>query len=159
MTNNPLKGQVSSPSNPCGSKLMLWIRDVALTHRSTECLIWPFARTRDGYGGIGRKGKALKAHRYICIWVHGEPPEPQYHAAHSCGNGHLGCVSPKHLSWKTPSANSLEGRKHPRRVLTPAQVREVRRSGALPQVIAERFGVREGTIRKIRTGKNWRKVA
>jgi hypothetical protein len=124
-----------------------------------RCLTWPFARTRDGYGWVGRGERNLKAHRYICTIVKGEPPTPQHHAAHSCGNGHLGCVNPRHLSWKTPSENSKEGHKHPRRVLTPAQVREVRRSAAPPHVIAKQLGVREGTIRKIRNGMNWRKIA
>lgn len=153
-----IKGQVSTPENPCGSKIMLWIRDVALTHQGGACLTWPFGTMRDGYAGMGREGKALRAHRYICQHVRGEPPTPEHHAAHSCGKGHEACVSPHHLSWKTPSENFKEGAKHPRHKLTPEEVAEIRRTADIEKswITAARFKVTDGTIRKIRAGKLWK---
>ena len=146
--------QPTTPTSPGNSPLMQWIVDVALPNQGDDCLTWPFTRIRTGYGRIGRGGKNHYAHRYICQLVHGEPPEPNYHAAHSCGNGHLACVNPRHLSWKTSSENQLEGRKHCRRVLTPQQVAEIRRLRGIARTdhLAERFGVTEPTIRKIYAG-------
>lgn len=135
-----------------------WIETVALPYQHDACLIWPFGRMRDGYGSLGREGKNLRAHRYICTLVRGEPPTPEHHAAHSCGRGDHGCVSPVHLSWKTPSENFLEGKKHPRRKLTPDQVIEIRGLKDLERVqdTAARLGVTECNIRKIQAGKLWR---
>lgn len=150
------RGQTSTPENSKGSPLMTWIRD-HLDYRGEGCLSWPFARSRDGYASIQRDGKNVKVHRFICQRIHGDPPTPEHHAAHSCGNGAGGCVHPGHLSWKTASENSQESARHPRRKLTPAQVEEIRglKDQEIPRVLAERFGVTEGTIRKIFTGLNW----
>lgn len=151
------RGVITTPDNPGDSKVMLWIRDVALPYDREECLIWPFGRLRDGYGNIGRDGKAQRAHRYICEYVKGPPPTPEHHAAHSCGRGDDGCVSPVHLSWKTPSENFKEGERHPRRKLTPAHVVAIRALTGLQlvQETAATFGVTECTIRKIQSGKLW----
>ena len=154
MTYSP-KGQVSTLDNPCNSKIMLWLRDVALPYHGDDCLIFPFGRARDGYCNVGRQGKSIKVHRLLCQRIHGDPPTPKHHAAHSCGNGHLGCVNPRHLSWKTPSENFLEGQQHPRYKLNAAKVAEIRASNELAHVLAPRYGVTEATIRKVKSGKLW----
>lgn len=158
MTNNPLKGQVSSPSNPCGSKLMLWIRDVALPYQGDDCLTWPFARNPTGYGATFRAGRTVYIHRIICEEVNGPPPEPRYQASHSCGSGHLGCVNPKHLRWKTPGENQAEGPAHPRYKLTPRVATAIRhlKEKMKPHEIAECFGVTEATVRKVLAFKTWK---
>lgn len=86
-----------------------WLRD-RIAHKGEECLIWPFSRIWNGYGQLGFEGKIAKAHRVMCILAHGVPPTPKHVAAHSCNNGHGGCVHPEHLSWKTPTANLLDRR-------------------------------------------------
>jgi hypothetical protein len=48
----------------------------------------------------------------MCELVHGPSPSKKHQAAHNCGNGHLGCVNPSHLCWKTPRENSLDMWKH-----------------------------------------------
>jgi hypothetical protein len=67
--------------------------------------------------------------------AHGEPPTARHEAAHSCGKGHLGCVHPGHLSWKTRNENRADMVRHgmlPRGTivstnkLTEDQVREIR---------------------------------
>lgn len=77
-----------------------------------ECLIWPFYRSPQGRGMVSYNGERWYAARLMCQLVHGEPPTPEHQAAHSCGNGHGGCVHPGHLSWKTQSENSLDCRQH-----------------------------------------------
>jgi hypothetical protein len=78
---------------------------LSLRHSETnECIQWPYTRDRQGYGRISFGGHQI-ASRFICEMTHGKPPTPEHEAAHSCGNGHLGCVNPKHLSWKTHAEN------------------------------------------------------
>jgi hypothetical protein len=153
-----IKGEVSTPTNPNGSKLMLWIRDVALVYQGDDCLPWPFARNPTGYAATGRRGKTIYIHRLICEEVNGPPPEPRYQAAHSCGKGHEGCVNPRHLSWKTPGENQAEGPNHPRYKLTPQIATAIRhlKDRMKPHEIAECFGVTEATVRKVQAGQTWK---
>lgn len=77
------------------------------------CLIWPMFRDPDsGYGQLGYMGQKLYAHRKMCEMANGPPPSDIHEACHSCGQGHQGCIHPKHLSWKTPSGNHLDRRRH-----------------------------------------------
>jgi len=159
------RGQTSTPDNPGNSKIMLWIRDVALTWESDECLTWPFGRLRGEYGTFGRNDKSIYAHRYICQLVHGDPPSPDSLALHSCGKGHEGCVNKKHLGWGTGTQNQLDRHTHRtsmtfrgRYRLTATQVAEIRAlTGKEPsQVTAKRYDVTESNIRKIQTFKTWK---
>lgn len=141
------------------SRLRQWIQDHLTYPHEGCCLIWPFARHMTGYGTIGVDGKNTYAHRYMCRLVHGEPPTPQHHAAHSCGRGPDGCVNPHHLSWKTNSENQMERRPNPlRRKMTPEQVHEIRSLKDVERVAqtAERFGITENNVRQIQSGKTWR---
>lgn len=153
-------GQVSTVDRPNGSKLMLWIRDVALKYDSDDCLIWPFSGSSNGYGSTVREGKKLYIHRYICELVHGPAPTPKHHAAHSCDNGPGGCVNFKHLSWKTSAENQLDRfrghrRKMPRDKLQPGHIAAILalKGTESPQVTANRFGISEAHARHIQTGR------
>lgn len=138
-------------------KGIVWLREHA-AYEGDDCLIWPFFRLQPGgYGSFGFNGRLYYAHRMMCEMVHGAPPTPEHHAAHSCGRGHDGCVNPNHLSWKTASENLLDKRGHGTVIvnshgnmggLTPEQVAEIRRlKGQMSQTkIAERFGVKRGCI-------------
>lgn len=140
--------------------------DEVLAIETDECVIWPFAKAANGYGVVRIEGKLLYTHRVVCTKVHGEPPTPEHHAAHSCGNGHLACTNKRHLSWKTPAANQADrlthgtdgrGEKHGAAKLTEADVLEIRRMrGAVPRpALAERFGVSRRTIGAIHNRKSW----
>lgn len=136
-------------------------------YEGDDCVMWPLYREpRRGYGIIGYLGRAQKAHRLMCELAHGAPPFPEAEASHSCGNGHLGCVNPKHLSWKTRSENQQERRKHgthgrngdtKRYKLTLKDVSEIRAllGTMTTQEIAERYGVTRSNIRQIQLGKTW----
>lgn len=130
------------------------------------CLIWPFTRDQHGYAQIRDDGKMKKVHRLVCIEVRGEPPTPKHEAAHSCGNGHLGCVNPNHLSWKTRSENQLDraihgtsnrGTRSRTNRLSEDDVRYIReQKGILSQKkLGDRFGVSGNAIHEIHTGKSW----
>lgn len=138
---------------------LAWLK-AHVDYDGPECLTWPFTRNEKGYGQVGLNGKILKAHRLMCVLAHGEPPEPRYNAAHSCHNGHLGCVHPKHLSWKTPSENTQEsaifrtGIKRGQQ-LTIDRVEAIRASDKTHAELAAEYGVAVNTIGKIIRREIW----
>lgn len=123
------------------------------------CLIWPFARDPNvGRGSLRVPGKSNWAHRVMCEMVKGPPPTPKHECAHSCGNGHQGCVNPNHLSWKTRSENQIEryrihGRGNPnangnKSRFTPEQIEKIRSQHGEFTItkLAEMYGCSYGTI-------------
>lgn len=145
-----------------------FVGDVILPYSGEDCLIWPYARRSDGYGVIKRNKKQMLVSRYICILVNGDPPTSLHQAAHVCGKGHLGCVTPSHLLWKTFQENSDDKRAHGTQIigarngrakLTEDNVREIRTSATPPSVLAEKFGVSMSTIIDIIQLRKWRHVA
>lgn len=69
-----------------------------------ECLLLP--RSNTGRPCSVRYNCAkMPASRAMCIIAHGLPENPKLQAIHSCGNGHLSCVNPKHLRWGTAADN------------------------------------------------------
>jgi hypothetical protein len=56
--------------------------------------------------------KPMAASRAMCILAHGLPPDAKMLAIHSCGNGHLSCVNPKHLRWGTTKDNAKDAALH-----------------------------------------------
>lgn len=125
------------------------------------CVMWPFSTEQNGHGQFGHNGASYRAHKFMCELTHGPAPDG-HEAAHSCGVAR--CVNPKHLSWKTRSANELDKRAHGtagggaagpngnggcRTYLTAEQVADIRASkGKLPaHVLAERYGLKRGGVR------------
>lgn len=135
---------------------MAWLKSKA-TYDGDECMLWPFSTDGNGRGQVQYRGKVRRAHRIMCVWVKGPPPSKKHHAAHSCGNGHLGCITPKHLSWKTQSENEMDKRIHGTygggqgtiTQLTAEQVAEIRASKGVVTAdkLAEKFGLKRGGIR------------
>ncbi|MBX5143268.1 hypothetical protein HJB79_31670 [Rhizobium lentis] len=155
---DPLGGR-TPPGEP-----LRFVNEVAMTHATNECLLWPFAKKGAGYGTIWIDGRLVGTHRYICERVHGAPPTPDHDAAHSCG--HEGCVNPHHLEWKTAAENMADklihgthhrGERNPQAKLTEAEAREIISLKGLESkvALAERFGVSTGTIGDIHRGRNW----
>lgn len=85
----------------------------------------------------------------MCALTHGAPPSDKHDAAHSCGRGDRGCISPRHLFWKTQSENQSyqikQGRKFYGRQgkITFAQAAEIRAIGhsRLLKEIAAQYGI------------------
>lgn len=147
-------------------EVLKWIHSVALIFDEDDCLTWPFSRTSNGYGKLGVGGRIEVASRYICILVNGDPPEPHYEAAHSCGKGHEGCVNPKHLSWKTKVENQADkfshgtsnaGSKHGMAKLSEDQVLEMRSLADSVDWdnLAIRYGVTRSTVSLIARRRIW----
>lgn len=138
----------------------------ALAYDGTECLIWPFARTDNGYAQMTWQGHRARVARLVCEEMHGSPPSPEHQAAHNCGNGHMGCIAKRHLRWALPVDNTadkvthgtqLRGEQMPSSVLTEADVRAIRAlRGAVSQAtLAKRYGVHQVTISEVQTRKTW----
>ncbi len=138
--------------------------EYAVGFTSDVCLRWPFGTNSAGYGHFTVSGRWVLAHRVVCERANG-PSQPSQEAAHSCGNGHEGCVNPRHLSWKSRSGNaadmvrqgrSLRGRKHPGSKLTEDAVRFILNNpGLRPCDIGPMFGVSPSAVSQVRRGKAW----
>lgn len=144
----------------CGKgKGIEWIRET-LAYEGDECRLFPMSKDRYGYGVFEYMGKSHYAHQYVCSAVHGPKP-PRHDCSHSCGNGHLGCATKKHLSWKTREENLADMRLHgrakksgsPRRKLTDEQVVQIRAMEGTHDEIAKVFGVHRITIGTIKSGR------
>lgn len=160
---DPLKGRT-----PQGDPLN-FIEGVALRHSGDGCLLWPYGKSKKGYASLSSlkniHGSALVC-RYICNKMYGPPPTPQHESAHSCGNGHSGCVNPAHLSWRTRAENiadkfahgtTLRGGEHPFVRLSENDVRTIRSlKGKIPQSeVARRFRINQGYVCQIQNRKRW----
>jgi hypothetical protein len=142
-----------------------------------SCLIWPFSRGgttgrarayfpsgRDERGRLIFKEKDV--HRVICERVHGTPPSG-HEAAHSCGNGRSGCISPHHLRWATHAENEDDkiahgthnrGERNGIAKLTAEDVVVIRESeGVVPRrELAARFGINPWYVRNLQKNRAWR---
>lgn len=173
----------------CGSHYERWLRhgdptagrirrgeyaryfdEVVMPYEGDDCLIWPYSRNESGYGKLTYEGKVQIASRLVCEKANGPPPSSKHEAAHECGKGHLGCVSKRHLSWKTHAANQsdkrrhgtlMSGERHHNSKLREADVRAIRQMNRTRThaQLAERFGVSKGTINDIVMGLTWKNVA
>lgn len=165
MTMRTAKTPISTESRQFkGGDGMTWIR-VSAKYTGDECLIWPMNRPR-GYPMVMCDGKLRYAHRVMCELVNGQPPTPTHEAAHSCGRGNQGCMTPRHLSWKTRSENQAERRSHGthgkgmpgrRYKLTAETAAEIRtKIGTMTNdALAAQYGVTRSNIRQIELGKIW----
>lgn len=143
-----------------------FIHEVALHHTGEECLTWPLGKNNKGYGSVWVDGKNVIVSRYVCELAHGEPPTTEHQAAHSCGKGHLGCIAPGHLDWKTNAGNQADrlehgthnrGERNYGAKLTEPEAREIlAMKGKETQLtLAERFGVDQSSISLIHAGRSW----
>lgn len=129
-----------------------------------ECIVWPYARNKAGYGKIENR----LVHRMACEEEHGPPPSPQHEAAHRpdvCHNP--SCFNRRHLYWATPAENqedrvvdgtSNRGGNYRNSKLTESQVREIRSmvgAGMLHHDIAAQFGVARTVVTRIANRTRW----
>lgn len=143
-----------------------WIENY-VNYDADDCLKWPFRIRPDGYGVVGGRGRA---HRIMCEKKRGKPSFEKAEAAHSCGNGHLGCVNPNHLFWKTAKENCDDkfihgtlkiGSQCSWAIVNEEDVIEIRRmikDGFKQKEIGEIFNLSQQTISEINTRKIWKHI-
>lgn len=138
-----------------------WIIN-ALSSDTNDCLIWPFAKLKNGYGQIGTKAGTARLHRYICEKAHGAPPSSIHEAAHRCGN--RPCGNPKHLRWATPKENHADqvehgtinrGHRHGQVKLAESDIPQIRASKSTFSALSRQYGVSPATIRDVIMRKTW----
>jgi HNH endonuclease len=80
----------------------------SFTIHTDWCLIWPY-RMRGGRPiTYGEDGEYTVVTRWICEKLYGPSPSKMHVAAHSCNNGHIGCINWQHLRWATRSENQSD---------------------------------------------------
>ena len=141
-----------------------------IDYRGAECLIWPFARLRNGYAAVRDRGTVAVASRVMCELAHGPAPTAGHEAAHSCGRGHDGCVNPDHLRWATHLENVGDQEDHgtvvwgeasPSSKLTEDDVRAIRKmdGAATRREIGDKFGVSRQTAKDVILRRRWGRLA
>lgn len=159
---NPLGGRTS------WGEPRKFLEDVVLRHSGDECLAWPYTTDQRGYGQIYWEGRVRRLNRLICEIVYGQPPSPHHVVAHSCGKGHLGCCSPRHLSWKTQAENMADAQRHgtwnhgekvPQSKLKEYEVKRIRslKGEMLQREIAAMFNTTQSNVSRIHSGETWGK--
>jgi hypothetical protein len=147
-----------------------WLRERFDADDTDECLYLPGRVRQRRSTTIKVDGrKPLSAYALVCEWANGPRPDGM-ECAHSCGNGHLGCVNRRHLRWDTPIGNAADkvghgtlkrGESHGLAVLTEDDVLEIRRLyvprsptfGRKP--LAKMFGVTEANIKAVVARRTW----
>ena len=129
---------------------------------SDDCILWPYGKTKRGYGLAVINGKQKHASTWMCILAHGEPVFPRNNAAHNCGNP--SCVNPAHLRWATHKENMGDkrihgteniGERNGKTSITEEDVRAIRSAAPDLSVLMEEYGLSKHGISKIRGGKRW----
>lgn len=143
-----------------------WLQRHA-NYQGDDCLVWPFSHAPHGRGIVAFEGCNRSAPGAMARLAHGEPPGPDHQAAHTCGNGHKGCINPRHLRWATQAENEQDKRAHGTLrkgadintcKLSEDDVREIRHrlgAGEKGVDIAAAFGIRPSQVSNIKLGISW----
>lgn len=79
-----------------------------MTKDTNECINWPGARDKKGYGYVSIGGKMKRAHRVALAKKLGRELTRDEQTLHSCHNP--SCVNPTHLRVGTVAENNREAR-------------------------------------------------
>lgn len=143
-----------------------FFHETVLKYEGNECLLWPYGKNHGGYAMLWVDGQMRLLPRLVCAAVYGPPAAPRLVAAHSCGNGHLGCITKSHLRWATQASNMRDmvahgrtrrGPLHPHAKLNLSQVHEIRalQGKMLQREIAALYGITRTTVSGIFRGLIW----
>src|SRR6188508_309245 len=143
-----------------------WVRSHVNYEGDGDCLPYPYHRDIDGYPTpLYIKKVAIRPNRLMCELKNGPAPSPIHLVAHSCGKGHLGCINPNHMSWKTPKENSADmvlhgtspvGEKNGTAKLSDEDARHIKTllKQKIPQrELAAMFGVSQAVVNYINVGR------
>ena len=160
---DPLAGK------PTPGRGLKFIQEIVMNYHGDDCLKWPYGTVETGSErpSMWMNNKHVIPARVVCTMAHGEPPDPSMHAAHSCGNGHLGCVNKQHLRWATAAENAADMVIHGTQIRGEASawakleevdvqmIRTLADAGFSQRKISKRFGVSNQQVSRIVRGKKW----
>jgi hypothetical protein len=145
-----------------------WLLEIAMSHASDECLVWPFSISNKGYGEIRFDKHLFMVHRLAWLLLKGAILT-KHGVLHSCDNPP--CFNVRHLFLGTQADNmqdcSRKGRiQHGERggatKLTTNQVLAIRTAcaeGALTHdQIAAQYGVFRTCVTAIHNRRSWRHI-
>ena len=118
------------------------------------CFVWQKARNGKGYSQIHVKDRGLiSGHRLVWELVYGKIPMGMQ-VLHSCFNKL--CINVDHLRLGTHQENQQDQDKAKLSVEKIQQIRDMANSWKFSQrEIAEKFGISQGMVSQLRTGKRW----
>lgn len=161
------KVPMDAPSQTTRERIDAFIASV-LANPTDDCVIWPFTRSAAGRACRSpTHGGTKYVHAQLCELVNGPRPSPRHVAAHSCGQGHRGCINPLHVRWDTAKGNEADKEKHGTRLrgekvfgarFSEDDIRSIRqmwRSGMTQVAIAKVFGCRQNLISSIVNRHTW----
>ncbi len=142
-----------------GSRLDLKVRFLSKSQKvQSGCHEWTSTLSRYGYGKFWYEGGQVAAHRMAYQLFVREIPDGLW-VLHHCDNRK--CVNPEHLFIGSGQDNITDmdgkGRRGTKSKLTYSMVDEIKEllsQRYSQQVIAEKFGVHQGTISRIKLGKS-----
>ncbi len=116
---------------------------------------------------FGVRGKSQRFSRIVCEKENGPALSSLHHAAHLCGN--TGCVTRKHLKWKTAKENDLDkdahgtrqdGERNPNAKLSLEDVRAIRRLGKVASYreLAEKYDITPESMSNVLQYATWKNV-
>jgi hypothetical protein len=76
--------------------------------KQTDCILWPGAVDKDGYGRVKLGGRMQRAHRVALAKKLGRELTPRELALHTCHHRH--CVNPEHLEAGSITENNRAAR-------------------------------------------------
>lgn len=137
--------------------------EVVLSSNTNDCIEWPFATERQGYGVI-RWGdrKQRPTHRVVLVESTGVDLPKPFDACHKCHNRR--CINPRHLEWGTRRKNRADmlrdgtvlfGERNPQSTLTEEQVLAIRADPRKRSVVARAYGIHPQTVYMIIKRKRW----
>lgn len=155
-------GDIYAVPRPSPGSRISWLTKHA-TYCGDDCLKWPFPYEKSGYGKATFNGLNTTASRIMCELVNGPTPDEKFDAAHSCGNGHLGCLNPKHIRWASKKDNQNDRIHHGTsnrgigRKLKAEDVREIRSLHGTdgPTSVGRKYGISKTAVMMIWNRKNW----
>lgn len=143
-----------------------YLKRAIANHKTDECLIWPFAKSKEGYGYLlyPETRRYVKAHRLAYKLAFGEWPIPQ--GRHLCGNAR--CFNPFHIAPGTDADNMADkvamgrvrgavGSRNAAAKITEAVAVQIRLDSATMRQyqLCEKYGLCRSTVRLLLQGKRW----
>jgi hypothetical protein len=116
----------------------------------TPCCISQLKKNKDGYAVEKVRGRSVLAHRAAYERVRGEIADGR-EIDHLCRQPD--CVRVDHLEPVTHTENMRRGR---RTKLTRDEVIEIRRGTETQQALADRYGIGQSQVSRIKSRESWR---